>query len=469
MSIRSRSSRYFAASLVVAATSFVMLPLTTRVLGPHDYGVFALATVLVGAAAWAWSPGAGFLLTARWSAAPLDERTRLVSTLLATGAAATLAWSGLVLAVYLGAADDIEFLGQLPRSGVALAVAGTMLGSPWAVASTTLTLEGRATAAGAVAVGQALVGAATTLICLFVLDTGVVALFAGFFVGGLVPLAFAAHALRPYVRSVFEPRFAREALRAGFVLAQLLESLQSLVERILLSRFAGLATLGLYTHSQRYAQVAHQASKSVSLGVWPVTLAEARDPTGVFSATRRTWYVVHVAVAATGLAVVSFGEDIIGTLTNDRFTEAHVYLAPWFVLLLLQLSAKPEVGTLYALAPPRVVSRLSAGSTALGVALTAILVPYFEAPGAAGALIAQAALYRLLVRRPARRLRRVPFQDAWAFYGIALLVVAFGFKVVLDVGSVGSVVLAAALELALLVPAARVVGDAASIIRPRPD
>jgi O-antigen/teichoic acid export membrane protein len=136
-----------------------------------------------------------------------------------------------------------------------------------------------------------------------------------------------------------------------------------------------------------------------------------------------------------------------------------VFFGPWFVLLLLQLSAKPEVGTVFALAPGETVARISLAASLAGIAATAVLVPLVGAGGAAAALLMQALVYRVAVRLPSRRYRQVPFQDRWALIGIVVVAIAFAAKLAIGGDLRQSAVALVALEATWLALARRVLGE----------
>jgi O-antigen/teichoic acid export membrane protein len=457
--IRARSWRYFVSAAATAAISLLTLPLTTRVLGPRDYGILALGTVVAGAGAVLAVLGTSYLLARRWFEAGAEARTRLVSTLVLSGTTIALAWAAAVALAYVLLRGSVATIAAVPGWGLALLLIGTATAAPWLVASEVLTLEGRASLFSATAIAQAIATAAVTLVALFVFDLGTLSLFVGVFAGGLVALVVGVYVLRAYLAPAYDGALRRELAQRTFLPAQLTESAQPFLERVLLSRFAGFADLGLYSHSQRYFALGQAVTKSVGRGVWPVSLAEARDVAGDFPATRRTWNALHVTVTAGAIALTLLGDFAVSLLTNDKFTDAAVFFAPWSILLLLQLSAKPEVATLFAHASGESVARISVLANLAALAATAALVPLFGTGGAAAALLTQAVVYRIAVRVPSRRYRSVPFQDRWALLGIAVVAAAFVAKLGVG-GDLGeSLLVLAGIEAAWLTLSRRVLGE----------
>jgi O-antigen/teichoic acid export membrane protein len=441
----------------------VTLPLTTRILGPFDYGVFALATTISGVGVTLATLGAPYVITNRWGTATHEERQSIVSTVVLAAVIAATAWCVLAGALFLALRHHVGFLLGVRADGLALALLAALIAPVWLVGGEVLTLEGRARFYSVTVVLQGLTTAAATLTCLFVFGLKQLSLFVGQLTGALVSATAGFLVIAGYVRLRYDDRWRKQATHGSFLLQQVADSAQVLIERVLLSRFAGFRDLGLYTHSTRYKDAAFQATKAASRGIWPVALDEARDTEASFPLTGRTWRAIHVGVTALGIALSLLGSYVISALTNGKFTHAYVYLAAWFVLLLLQSSAKPEVATLYALGSGRAVAYTGLAGSLASIAAGAALIPIIGVPGALAALILQAMVYRGIVRVIARRYRSVPFQDGWAVAGIVLLGVAWTARQAIGSDALGNIVATIVLEVLLLAAAAPVVRDAAGI------
>jgi O-antigen/teichoic acid export membrane protein len=428
VSIRARSILYFTSTAVAAVVSLVTLPLTTKILGPESYGILALGTALAGVGAFVATLGMSFVLASRWREAARDERRRIVGTLFTVGFAIVIAWALVVGVTYAVLHGRVAFLEPLTPAEMALAIGGLLVAPVWAVGTEVVTVEGHAVFYSATAITQALAAPAATLIALFVFDLHTVSLFVGVFTAAVVGAFFGLWYLREYLSLHYDARIRRQLAQGLFALAQIAETAHALVERVLMSRFVGYAALGLFVHSRRYRDFANQATGSVTRGVWPVTLAEARDESSMFPRTGRTWRAVYVWLTACAILATTLGDRFISLLTHGKFTHAWTYLATWFVLLLVSLTAKPELGVLYANARARTMGRVSLLSNCAGIVGAVALIPFIGAWGALAALALQALSFRIAVRIPARRLRRVPFQDAWAVAGCVLLLALYGVK-----------------------------------------
>src|SRR4051812_8517268 len=82
MGIKLRASQYFVSAAFSAALSLFTLPLTTRVLGPRDYGMLALGTAIAGIGAALAVLGIGYVVANRWGTSDDASRATLVTTVL---------------------------------------------------------------------------------------------------------------------------------------------------------------------------------------------------------------------------------------------------------------------------------------------------------------------------------------------------------------------------------------------------
>jgi peptidoglycan biosynthesis protein MviN/MurJ (putative lipid II flippase) len=137
------------------------------------------------------------------------------------------------------------------------------------------------------------------------------------------------------------------------------------------------------------------------------------------------------------------------------------------VLLLIQLSAKPEVGTMYAYGRTRTMGRIGVLSNVVAILGTLALVPWLGAGGALTALLIQALCFRIAVRIPSRRLRTIPFEDWWAVGGCATILAVYVVKLIVGRELVGELVLLVGAEAAWLGAAAFLSRDVFALLPAR--
>jgi O-antigen/teichoic acid export membrane protein len=408
-----------AATLVTAGVSFLTLPLATLRLGPTEYGVYAMGTMVSAAVTMIAGMSANLVLAANVQTADPAQRRALLSTavLLTTGTAL-----GLALALTLGwrgMAAAVPVLQPVPFAGILLLLAGSVASMPWVIAGNYLVFTGELRVHAAATVVQALLGAAALLAALFVLDLGGLALFVGAAAAALTQGVFAAIALRRDLDLAFDPAWARAFLTQGGYgfLAGIADAAGSVLERSLLSAFAGLHFLGLYAHSLQYRGALDGLGAAVGRSVIPVTLGEAREAQPLFPRTGRVWRCYHGALVCLGLGWALLGREAIGLLTHGKFVDAAPWVAAWIVYNLVAYSGRPQLGFVLARGHGRAFSLITAASKLVAVLCLLVLVPTIGAVGAVIAAFAQIVAVRVALAWFAARKLWLPFQDRLVVLG----------------------------------------------------
>ncbi len=448
--LAARVSWFFLATAVQGGISFVMVPVITYVLGPREFGIFALMTGVGGLLSLFGSLGTGYLYAEHFLGLSVSNRRELVSTTFWMGAVCLVPITGLVLGLWPALAGYFTALAVIPYVGASLIFVSVVACYPWSLAIEILVLEGRAQLYATIIVSQAVVSAITTVVGLYVLDWGIFAMFLGYSVGTLALLLGSMVVLQPYLEWSIKHVWIKRAARIGgaVTVANLLESLQSFLERYLLSVQAGIVQTGLYSHSQQYKNLVSLPLKAAARGIWPISLDEARLPRSEFLLTKRTWEIGYSAVAIAGIGFAIFGKELVALWTHDRFTEAYRIIALWMVFVLVQNAGKAQTAILYATGNSMRYAKLMVGSAVAGIVALFMLVPSFGSTGVLLALLLQQILLRMGVQYVARTIRRSPFQDAWVFIGCGGIILAL---VIVEPLS-GEVYLRVLLFLALVVP-----------------
>jgi O-antigen/teichoic acid export membrane protein len=453
--VTSRATTYLASSVVTTLISFVTLPLATRILGPANYGVFALGATLATLCSILATLGTTFFISNTFAAADLDGRRRLITTLATRTALLAAGWATSILGVAFLLRGRIDLLDEVPLRGLALVLLGAIIATPWTIAVDVLTVEGRASWFSFALVAQAFTNAAVLLVALYAFDLRGLSLFVGSLGGSIAALATSLVILRPYLA----PRLGFDRSRLGqrqFLPAQALEAVQPVVERSLLANYAGFTPLGNYAHSLSYRSLFLQGMNAVNRAIWPVTLDEASARTSFF-VTGRVWSAVHLGLAMASVPFVLFGDRLVSALTNDKLTGAWVFLAPWFVLVLLQSSGKAATGVLYATGVSSTVAKLGLLSNSVAIASLLVFVPAFGVAGAAMSLLLQAVVFRVAIQLLARRRAPIPFQDWGAVLACAFVTALFLLRRYAVESTESLLVLALVAELVCLVVGSRVI------------
>ena len=411
-----RFSLFLTPSILQGAVSLLMLPLATRVLGPADYGIFALASAYTGLGTALASLGIGYVLAERLRADGGGTPAEVVSTCSILALAAIVAYAAVLAAVW----PFLPGVEHVPASCLWLAIAAMIAGQLWLIAIDVLVIRGDAKPFAIISVAQTLLSAAALAVALFALDLGTSALFAAHFCGALVALVGSLIALRPYWRPRLDRSVMKELRALGLMsgAGSSFEALQTVVERGALSLAGGIVQLGIYTHSHQYRTLASLPVKALARSIWPVTLREARDRSSRLGHTRLGWDLAYIGLTFSGVLFATLGDRLIAFITNGKFTDAFTLATCWMIYLLLLHTGKPQTGVLYALGGGRKYATIVALSAAAGTAAMLVLIPYFGVWGAVAAAVLQQVTVRLGIQAAARPVRQVPFQDGWAYFGM---------------------------------------------------
>ncbi len=421
--IKRRFALYVLPTLWRAGLAFAVLPLTTKRLDPADFGLFALVLSFSSFGAGASGLGAAYPIAAHLPVLNRTERQDLVSTLLWLGALVAFVLAAMLLLVWPLLAAMIPDIANAPASASWIAAALIVLGVPWNHAVAAITVTGQAGTFAAVTIAESIASTAATLIALYGFDLGIESLFVGALVGASANTVGSVVALRHLVRFRFSRKWVADCLHVGGLsfVASLVERGQVTIERYAFAHYVGLATLGIYSHSQQYLNLAKAGAKAVSNATWPVALEEARAEDGRFTRLGAAWQPVYLALALGGVFMATLGRDAISLLTHDKFTPAYVFATLWIVLVLLENAARPAVAIVYA-------HRLGIANqwTVIlgGLLATALMIPLIKWFGALGAVFGgfvSVLVYRTTVVVIARRASSFPFQDGTLFMGIAVV------------------------------------------------
>ena len=174
-----RVSWFFLATAIQGGISFVMVPVITYVLGPREFGIFALMTGVGGVLSLFGALGAGYLYAEHYNGLSVPNRRELVSTTFWMGAICLVPITGLVLGLWPVLTAYFEALAVIPTLGASLVLVSVIACYPWSLAIEILVLEGRAQLYATIIVSQAIVSALTTVVGLYALEWGIFAIFFG--------------------------------------------------------------------------------------------------------------------------------------------------------------------------------------------------------------------------------------------------------------------------------------------------
>lgn len=392
------TSVLLASRVVVAASGLAGVAVSTRYLGPAEFGQLTVAIVLVSVFGFFTDAGL-YTVTAREIAKRPDEERHILSNAFTMGLVASFAAALLALAVTVvayGAPGD-----RLVRLGVVILAVQMLASAFGGTASAYLVAHQRAAPTALAATASGFVFIAVLLVTVQ-LDLGFAGLAACFAVSGLISLLLPAIALRGVrLRLARDTRLWRQMLswavpQAGvLVLGVIYFRLDTFLLSFLSSdaevgRYGvayrvleGLAVVPIYLMSTLFPEIARQSPHSVRLN---------QVVQGAFSSA---------ALAAVPLVIifVVFAEEVVGVAGGPAYIDAAPvlrYLALAVALLFLNtvffqsLVALNRQGNLFVLLLAVLVGN---------IVLNVVLIPPLGAVGAAISLVVSEAAALILCLR----------------------------------------------------------------------
>jgi O-antigen/teichoic acid export membrane protein len=390
---------------------FFLIPVYTRYLTPVDYGVLALVAMLDQILFIVMNMGQSNALFRTYFShdSARDRETVLTTSLwlilmasLPVGLLA-LALSGPLAVLLTGSGDYVSWV----VVGIGAVMLKTLGRLPFAVLRARE--ESRRYAwfsSGRAGIGMALaivfvvglhLGGRGVLLSQLVAELAVCAV--------LLPLTLRGLSLR------FSRRDAGDLLGYGVYLlpSGLLNFVLHLGDRYFLKYFASLSAVGLYALGYRFAEILSFVMSAFQLA-WPQFLfAHRKGPDAPVLYARVFTYIVAVA-GALWLGLALLAQDIVHIMAAPAFRDAH-WVVPWIAGAFL-FDALAVVGNVGMPMHRKVKYRplILGVVVALNVGLNFVLVPRWQASGAAVALFTSAAVKCLLELRVGYLLYPVPYE-----------------------------------------------------------
>lgn len=411
---------YLIGPVVQGLVTVLMLPVTTRVLDTKDFGIYALLTTVVGFGHMAATVASGYTLSEMYLKSSVDDRKRWISACMSVAIGIALVYSLVVLFGWFLFLQNSSMLGAVPDAAIYVSATICVIGVPWLIMTDVLTLERQPKSYTAVVCLQALATAIAVIVCLYIFELHVMSLFIGMAASVCVGLAASGYHLSAKVCAPLGKHVIKVIrIMPATMLGGIIDNLQILIERYLLSIHAGLSALGLYSHAQLYRNMMGLGVTAVARSIWPTSLEEAKHHDLMFYRTRLLWSIVYLIIIVMTVAAVFYGKQVIALLTHGKFVEAHPYVVAFMALLLVQHSGKPHTAYLLAHGQSRRYSVLLMLSAFLGICVMAIVIPFYGLNGALTAFVVQQVAFRLLVQLSVRDFIERKHYDILVVLGIA--------------------------------------------------
>lgn len=413
------SAVYGAASILVRSTSLILVPFYTRVLVPEDYGVVDLLAVTTSL----------IVVTVALEIAQAvaryfpdtDDRTQRI------GYASTSLWFSvtaytLFLGLTMVLADPLSawLLGTEDRATIfRVAMAATWLTGIFYLVQSQLRYSLRPRRSAVASLVFSLTSLGTTALFVLGLGQGVIGIFYGQVVGGIVGLVVALR----YSRDVYRLTFDRAKLGAmlRFSLPLIPSSVGVIVglyiDRLAINELMTLGDVGLFGIGYRLSSLTGLLMVGFVSAMTPLIYAHHREPSTPRELARifRTFTALALTVCL-GLAL--FARDILTFVTTPEYVPGAVVvplLAPALLLSNMYIFA-PGLGILKRTAA---ISAINIGAAVVNIVLNFALIPVLGIAGAAAATLLSSAAVFGANMVASQRLYPVPHD--WRRLGLAVL------------------------------------------------
>ncbi len=420
---------YGLGTVFLRALAFLMLPVYTRHLSKHDYGIVALANAVGGVLVLLFPLSLhGALNRLHTDAGNERDRREVVGTLsisvmVAAGVMA-LALEG------VGSLWGSRVFQALPYDpSLRMVVWTAFFTSLGFVPSTLLQLQGRPLAYAAVAALPALATIGFVLWEVVVKSGGAAGYLRGCLWGAaagslpslVISLAHGGLSLRAEL-------FAKAMKYClPLVLQGVAAWVLTLSDRFILNRFVPLDRVGLYAVAGQIAGIVTIAGWAMN-SAWVPHLFQVATRDGADSRVPLARLATYFAAAGTwvALGVALGGRDLIVLLSAPGYRDAAVVIPVLAASLWLGMLYLVPAGFLFLKSRTGIIPMLTGVAGSLSIGLNWILVPRLGYVGAAWGTLAGQALHLVLVWRVAQRVFPVPYE-----YGRLVRVVLAGFAIFL--------------------------------------
>lgn len=395
-----RFAVYLSAPIIQGIISLFMIPVKTYVLGPEEFGVYALLTSLVSLPVAIAPLGSAFLLAQYFPAADHLMRVRLVTSICITSLVNLFLLMLLLFGIWSVGRPTISSLQHITTVEVLVTFAGLPFLMLWNLVLDINVLEGRADFFAKGTIFQSIVSSIILVVSLYWLDLGALSLYLSSTAGAIAAGVFAAKALRPYLHFDFAQDIVVRIYRSGVsaTFSSILEQLQRVFENHIVASFAGTYQLGLYSHSQQYRNLAMMPIKAMARTIWPTSLSESEGQSGM-EKTQNFWIVSNLLIAHAALACTVFGEWIISKLTHGQFSSAYIYVSIWISFLIVQNLGRTQLATLWSRGEGGYCANALTLSNTGCIVLMFCLVPTIGMPGAFLALFLSQVIFVIALQR----------------------------------------------------------------------
>jgi len=384
---------YSLGSLLPKAAGIILAPIYTTFLSPSDYGVYSLAAMITSMVSVVMVLGQDGSLTLFYRSQRNegeDPRELLFTVFVFVLGFASLVFGvmailGPIYTPWLSKDPAFTFVPY-----VAIALFTSWVTVPLSLQQAVNRAKGQAKLHTAFQVAQFTINTAFTLLFVVAFRQGAIGSLKGTFLGAALVSPFAIWML---VRQ-WKPQFSRTALKRSLDFGLPLVPhyflggfLLTFADRLMLSRYASLAAVGLYSFAYNLSMMLNLVSQSINRAWGPIYYDLADTEEGRAQLPRLTTVYASV-VAIVGIGFTLYMPDVLVILANERFWPAAsimpILVGGYFFFAMYMVTSTP----IFFARKTRWIPILSGSAAVFNIGINFYLIPTFGIQGAAWATFA---------------------------------------------------------------------------------
>lgn len=381
------SSIYLTATCISTAIAFITLPIYTRYLSPADFGIVALFGMFGMVISGLISIGiksATYRYYFQYKR-DHDQFTILNSTNLVFLFGIFLL-SGLCIYHLAPWFSSTIFNGQISAKLIRLSFLSGCINYIFMYLTLLLTAQAKSRTYAGVAISRALISTGFSFYFIFMYSLTYMARIYAIILTQTIMVIWLLFFFRGLIRFRFSTSSLKKSLKFTYPLVpqQIIGLVHKSFDKILLSNFTGLNSVGYYTLGAQFATSIKLVMDSLTK-VWsPFFFNKAHENTReAQQAIIRRFYELAFFIMFGGLGIIYFSEELVTLLTTKEFypvmyvVPIYVYFYLFGILGMLTVPQMMFAEKLYFILPASIISVI------LNVLLNILFIPKFGAVGAA--------------------------------------------------------------------------------------